>query len=121
MEDNKVIKVMYFDNDDEFHKFCVKPSMVVKSYVAPSGETQKYYDIDLTQDYYDALADGVRFVIRDKNSKIIRRNNTVSQHTCCKKVQNLYHAGYEKFFNLDPNVEVLYPKPIVTNVDVEDL
>lgn len=121
MEDKKVIKVMFFDNDDEFHKFCVNPALSIKSYVNPSGETCQYYDIDLTQDYYDALANDVKFVIRDRNSRIIHRNNKVTQHTCSKPVKNLYHAGYENYFKMNPNVEVLYPKSIVTNVDVEDL
>ena len=111
MEDNKnKIKLMCFDTDDDFYNFCVVPELVVKTYVTPTGEIGKYADFDLSQAYYDALDNDVKFIIKDINSRIINRNNKVTYKTCSKSVKNLYNWQYEKYFKkMCPEYEI-YPQ-----------
>ena len=113
MENTDKIKLMIFDTDDDFYNFCVVPKLVSKSYISKSGEECQYADFNLSPAYYDALSKDVKFIIRDINSSIIRRNNKVNYRTCCKSVKNLYNWQYEDYFKeICPEFEI-YPQLIV--------
>ena len=91
--------VIYFDNDKEFYEFCIVPQLVSVDYTNPSGQVCQYCDFNFTNDYQEALNTNKKFVMRDKKSSIIKRNNTVSYRTISKRVNNLYPWYYEKIYN----------------------
>lgn len=99
--ENIVPKVHYFDNDDEFYNFCVIPQLVVKKVLNNDNQEICYTDFNFSDAYNDEIANNTFFVIKDKNSQIIKHNNVVSYRTIGKKVQNLKPWYYEKIFECD--------------------
>lgn len=89
--------ILYFDNDDDFYAFSVKPQVIIcDNEVGYSG-----YDIDFTDDYKNAVSNNKRFCIKDENSKVYK-HNCVSYKLMSKDVQNLepYFAGFtDKIIN----------------------
>lgn len=80
---------MVFKNDDDFYRFCVVPVLVVRTSTDnTTGEPFQYTDFDFTQEYNDAVARGVKFVIKDDNSEIYKRG-CVSYRTITKPVSNI--------------------------------
>ena len=85
---------IFFDNDDEFYEFCVNQRLnVVEEKNPETGETEYYTDFKFNQCYIDALAENKTFVIKDKNSQILKRGY-VSYRTITKPVENL-----EQYYN----------------------
>lgn len=91
--------IMCFDTDDDFYTFCVNPVLVVKEYTNKNGEIDQYSDFDFTNDYNDAINRNIAFVIRDKNSQILKHKGIVSYRTVSKQTQNLLPYWYEKIYN----------------------
>lgn len=83
--------IIYFDNDNEFYDYCVKPTVVVNSNALGSLG----YDIEFTDHYNNAIANNQRFCIKDENSKIFK-HNCVNYKLISKDIQNLepYFAGF---------------------------
>lgn len=83
--------IIYFDTDNDFYAFCVKPQVMVCDNT--SGNIS--YDFDFTDDYKTALTNNKKFCIKDENSKIYK-HNCVSYKLISKDVQNLepYFAGF---------------------------
>lgn len=86
--------VIYFNNDDEFYKFCVNPQIKAVKYINPKGEEDYFTDFDFTQNYKDAIEQGKKFIIKDEDSRIFK-NGMVSYRTISKKVDNL-----EQYFKM---------------------
>lgn len=78
-EKNKIC----FDNDEEFFNFAVKPQIVVRQ-----GKHGLYTDWEFTDEYEDAVSRGVRFVVSDPNSRIMK-NQIVCYKTISKNVENV--------------------------------
>ena len=91
--------VMYFDNDNDFYTFCVSPVLVPTDYTNRYGEPDQYYTFNFTDCYNDAIKNNVAFVMRDKNSQILKHKGIVSYRTISKQTQNLLPWYYEKLFN----------------------
>lgn len=94
-------KVLYFDTDDDFYKFCVEPKLIVKTCKNYNGDDVCCTTFDFTPAYNDELSNNTIFVMRDKNSQIIKHDNVVSYRTISKKVKNLMPWYYEKIFECD--------------------
>ena len=84
----KNINIMYFNSDDDFYEFCVKPGLIPIEYTDKSGNKKVYSDFEFTEEYKKALNEGKRFVIKDENSLIYKRG-AVSYRTITKVVENL--------------------------------
>lgn len=86
MNDN----IMYFNNDDEFYKFCVIPIpvLVPRDDANPDGAYGKYADFELSPAYYNALEHGKTFMIKDENSQI-NKHGCVTFMTMSKPIENL--------------------------------
>ena len=95
---NKYTDVMYFNTDDDFYAFCVEPVLVAKEYINNSGQVDQFADFNFTNAYEEAVKNNVAFVIRDKNSQILKHNGVVSYRTISKQSQNLKPWFYEKIF-----------------------
>ena len=83
--------VIYFDNDNDFFAFSVKPEiMICDNTTGCIG-----YDIDFTDGYKNAISNNKKFCIKDENSKIYK-HNCVSYKLLSKDVLNLepYFAGF---------------------------
>ncbi len=91
--------VIYFDTDNDFYNFCVEPVLIPKEYTNQNGEIDQYSDFNFTSCYNDAIDRNIAFVIRDKNSQILKHNGVVSYRTISKQTQNLLPYWYEKIFN----------------------
>ena len=83
--------VIYFDTDDDFYDYAVKPNFIVNQ--NPNG--RMCYDMDMTDEYKLAVENGKLFCIKDENSAIYKRG-CVSCRTLSKQVQNLepYFADF---------------------------
>lgn len=83
--------IIYFDNDQHFTDYCLKPERVI----IPKKPEDKvpeyimgYYDYEYTDEYLDAVKQGMQFVIEDKTSRIMHRGY-VTKDIVSKKVSNL--------------------------------
>ena len=83
--------IRYFDNDDDFYNYCVDPRIVPMK----SKEGFYYTTFNFTPQYLSDVNDGVKFVIKDSNSKIFKRQ-AVCVGLMNKRVQNL-----EQYFDED--------------------
>ena len=83
--------IRYFDNDDDFYNYCVDPRIVPMK----SKEGFYYTTFNFTPQYLSDVNDGVKFVIKDPNSKIFKRQ-AVCVGLMNKRVQNL-----EQYFGED--------------------
>ena len=63
--------IRYFDNDDDFYNYCVDPRIVPMK----SKEGFYYTTFNFTPQYLSDVNDGVKFVIKDPNSKIFKINS----------------------------------------------
>lgn len=83
------LKYIYFDSDDDFYKFCVVPNVIEIDYINPiTGENCKKLGFELSNQYYDAINSGKKFVIKDHNSQIYK-HKCVSYRTMSRNIQNL--------------------------------
>ena len=101
---NEDYNVMYFDTDDDFYQFCVDPEIIPKEYINKDGQIAYYGDFNLSQAYNDAINNSTLFVIRDKNSQILKHNGVVSYRTISKKVNNVQPWYYETIYNKKFNI-----------------
>ena len=83
--------IRYFDNDDDFYNYCVDPRIVPMK----SKEGFYYTTFNFTPQYLSDVNNGVKFVIKDVNSKIFKRQ-AVCVGLMNKRVQNL-----EQYFDED--------------------
>jgi len=87
----KTSTIRYFDNDDDFYNYCVDPRIVPMK----SEEGFYYTTFNFTPQYLSDVKDGVKFVIKDVNSKIFK-HQAVCVGIMNKRVQNL-----EQYFDED--------------------
>ena len=83
--------IRYFENDDDFYNYCVDPRIVPMK----SDEGFYYTTFNFTPQYISDVASGVKFVIKDVNSKIFK-HKAVCVGIMNKRVQNL-----EQYFDED--------------------
>lgn len=95
---DKYTDAMYFNTDDDFYTFCVHPVIVAREYTTNTGSVSQYADFDFTNAYEEAVKNNVAFVIRDKNSQILKHNGVVSYRTISKQTKNLKPWFYETIF-----------------------
>lgn len=95
---NEYNDVMYFDTDDDFYSFCVEPVLVAREYVNNSGEIDYFSDFNFSNAYETALKKNTAFVIKDKNSQILKHKGVVSYRTISKQAENVKPWFYEKIF-----------------------
>lgn len=86
--------IIYFNNDDDFYRFCVVPQLFPVECVDDNGNVSYYTDFDFTYEYKKALEDNMFFMIKDENSNIFK-NQCVSYRTITKPVSNL-----KQYFNI---------------------
>lgn len=91
--------IIYFNTDNDFYKYCVEPKLVKVEYINSIGETNSYIDFNFTPGYLEDVKNNKIFIIRDKNSQIIKHNNTVSYRTISKKVNNVKPYYYERVYS----------------------
>ena len=78
------VETMYFESDNEFADFCVAPYAVIKQ----SENGGYYYHGEYSDLYKEAVEEGKRFVIKDENSQIYKRQ------CVCKRVLVSKTDGY---------------------------
>lgn len=83
--------IRYFENDDDFYNYCVDPRIVPMK----SDEGFYYTTFNFTPQYISDVDNGVKFVIKDVNSKIFK-HKVVCVGLMNKRVQNL-----EQYFDED--------------------
>ena len=88
---NKPVK-RYFENDDDFYNYCVDPRIVPMK----SEEGYYYTTFNFTPQYMSDVENGVKFIIKDTNSKIFK-HQAVCVGIMNKRVQNLeqYFEEYD--------------------------
>ncbi len=92
---NENTNIMYFNNDDDFYKFCVVPNVIISQEVDDNGQTYNVFTFNFTDTYNSCVKDGKKFIIKDQNSRIFK-NKKVSYKTITKPVENL-----EPYFGID--------------------
>ena len=75
--------VRYFASDQEFEDFCVAPYAEIKE----TADGVMYVSGKYSEEYLECLEDGVRFVIRDEDSVVYKRQ------CVCKRVVPVMHNG----------------------------
>lgn len=83
--------IRYFENDDDFYNYCVDPRIVPMK----SDEGFYYTTFNFTPQYISDVDNGVKFIIKDVNSKIFK-HKAVCVGLMNKRVQNL-----EQYFDED--------------------
>ena len=61
--------ITYFSSDDEFTDFCVKPYATI----VYSQNGSPYIEGDYSDEYKRCLSQGKKFVIKDENSVVFKR------------------------------------------------
>ena len=79
--------IIYFDNDEEFGSFCIKPTPVITTIVC-DGDECKFIGSDFSDAYKNALANDTRFCIRDINSHV-NKDGYLEYMNCTKKIDNV--------------------------------
>lgn len=92
LKNKKKQVIRYFDNDDDFYNYCVDPRIVP---MKDEEEDFYYTTFNFTPQYISDVNDGVKFIIKDVDSKIFKRQ-VVSLGLMNKRVQNL-----EQYFGED--------------------
>lgn len=85
---NENDKIMYFDSDDDFYNFCVVPKLEIIEYIDRNGDVAYHTDFNLSNKYYDAIKNGMKFIIKDEDSQIYK-HGAVSYRTITKPIENL--------------------------------
>ena len=86
---------MYFDCDDDFYRFCVVPVIVPKERILRYCTIRRSMDFNLSNEYQNAVDNGIQFIIKDPNSQICK-HQAVSYRTITKPIENLEeYFGYE--------------------------
>jgi len=80
--------IIYFDSDNEFYDYCVVPELVPVQYIDSEGNERYYNSFNFSSEYNKAIDNGMRFVIKDEDSKIYQ-HGCVSYRTISKDIQNL--------------------------------
>ena len=80
--------IIYFDSDNEFYDYCVVPELVPVQYIDSEGNERYYSSFNFSSEYNKAIDNGMRFVIKDEDSKIYQ-HGCVSYRTISKDIQNL--------------------------------
>ena len=70
------VETIYFESDDEFTDFCVAPYAAIEQ----SEKGGYYYHGEFSALYKKAIEEGKRFVIKDENSQVYKRQ------CVCKRV-----------------------------------
>lgn len=86
---------IYFNSDEDFYNFAVVPKLNVIKQTDAQGNESSYCDFDLSNEYKYAVANGIKFIIKDEDSQIYK-NQCVSYRTITKPVVNL--VPYFKLF-----------------------
>lgn len=95
-------KYMFFDCDNDFYEFSINPNPIFNTKDYEEG-LSKYltFTYDFSEAYYDAINNGITFVIKDPNSAITK-HNCISHRTITKPVQNLEpYMGSEFYADLE--------------------
>lgn len=75
--------VRYFASDQEFEDFCVAPYAEIKQ--TDSGVM--YVSGNFSEEYLDCIENGVKFVIRDEDSVVYKRQYV------CKRVPVMHNGN----------------------------
>ena len=75
--------VRYFASDQEFEDFCVAPYAEIKE----TADGVMYVSGKYSEEYLECLEDGVRFVIRDEDSVVYKRQ------CVCKRVSVMHNGS----------------------------
>ena len=100
------VESMYFESDDEFTDFCVVPYAVIKQ----SESGVYYYHGEYSDLYKKAIEEGKRFVIKDENSQVYKRQ-CVSKRVLVPKTDKYVKAARKDVLvqlpvdNLEPYFE----------------
>ena len=73
---------MYFNSDAEFEDFCLAPYAEIKE----TANGVMYVSGKYSDEYLECLEDGVRFVIRDEDSVVYKRQ------CVCKRVPVMHNG-----------------------------
>ena len=114
--------VSYFASDQEFEDFCVAPYAEIKE----TADGVMYVSGKYSEEYLECLEDGVRFVIRDEDSVVYKRQ------CVCKRVPVMHNSSLLgrdtlvqlKVENLEPYFDLwehLSSIDIEVDEDVEDM
>lgn len=82
LKDNR----MFFKNDDEFINFCLKSDPTIYH---NDEYNFRYFDYDFTDEYNNAINNGINFIINDPNSLVFKRK-AVNKGLITKPIQNLF-------------------------------
>lgn len=77
------MKIIVFENDQDFEEFAIVPQLRV----IVDGD-REYYDWYFTPEYNAEVMNGTMFFIKDKKSKILRRN-ACTYNIISKPVKNV--------------------------------
>lgn len=80
--------ILFFNNDDEFYKFCVFPETIITKEILPDGSECYCADFDFSDQYKNALAQGKKFMILDENSQIFKHGE-ITYRVNTKPVEGL--------------------------------
>ena len=93
MKKYKNDKLLYFNNDDEFCRFCINPNPIITQSTDENGVVHYLTSYEFTDSYNKAINDGKYFVLNDPNSSIIKRN-AVTYSTITKEVSNIFDNSF---------------------------
>jgi len=96
------MKVIIFENDADFEAYAIDPTYRIKT----SDKGTQYYNWSFTDAYTTETANGSKFLIKERNSKIVKRG-CVTHGTISKKVNNVFRYSKLELLLLDSNDEVV--------------
>lgn len=90
--------IMYFDNDECFADFCIKPAYIIVTSKCCDGQDRMFADYDFTDEYKNAVSCGKRFCIRDLHSHV-NKDGYLAYKSATKKIDNV-----EKYYGDEDNL-----------------
>ena len=80
--------IMYFDNDEAFADFCIKPALVIFTSKCSDDIDRMFADYEFTDAYKNAVNCGKRFCVRDLCSHV-NKDGYLSYKAATKKIDNV--------------------------------
>jgi hypothetical protein len=93
-------KTYVFDNDDELADFCINADPAIRVHKKLGV---KYFDYDMTPQYYEACDEGITFAVRDPKSRAVK-NGHLCRGVITKKIECIPWDEYDEMDYADDSV-----------------
>ena len=88
MENINDQNTLYFNNDDEFYRFCINPNIVIYQEIDNDDMCHNVFTANTSDIYNSCVKSGTKFIIKDPKSRILK-NKCISYKTITIPIENV--------------------------------